>query len=337
MIHALIVDDSAVIRMAVSSILTATGKFTVETAPDPLIAMRKMEKRRPDVIVLDLELPHMDGITFLRQMMSTDPLPVVICSGIANRESELGMRALEEGAVDIIAKPKLGVRDFVETSAPEIIEVIRSAASSRIYRPAIPRPSTIAPLRFTTDKIVAIAASTGGTEAIRTVLQGMPPDCPGLVIVQHMPAVFTAAFANRLHEICRIDVKEAAQDDKLVPGRALIAPGNRHTLVRKSGAHYVVEISDEAPLNHHRPSADVLFASVAEAAGPNAIGVVLTGMGDDGAEGLARMRHNGAATIAQDEATSVVFGMPQKAIQRGAVQEVVPLPAIADAVLRALD
>jgi len=337
MIHALIVDDSAVIRMALGSILSATSEFTVETASDPLIAARKMATKRPDVIVLDLELPQMDGITFLRSIMSTHPLPVVICSGIANRESELGVSALEQGAIDIIAKPKLGVRDFVEDSAREIIDVIRSAAAGRMrrYAPVAPRLST--PLRFTTDKIVAIAASTGGTEAIRAVLQGMPPDCPGIVIVQHMPAAFTAAFAGRLNEICPIDVKEAAQDDKILPGRALIAPGNRHLVVRRSGAHYVVGIRETPAVNHHRPSADVLFKSVADAAGPNAIGVVLTGMGDDGAAGLAEMRHNGAATIAQDEATCVVFGMPQKAIQRGAVQEVVPLGEIAEAVLRRLD
>ena len=336
MIHALIVDDSAVIRMAVGSILSATGEFEVETASDPLIAARKIANRRPDVIVLDLELPHMDGITFLRSIIANDPIPVVICSGIASRESELGICALEEGAVDIIAKPKLGVRDFVEESAREIVDVIRSAASGTMRRHTPVAPRTVTPLRFTTDKLVAIAASTGGTEAIRIVLQGMPPDCPGLVIVQHMPAAFTAAFAARLDEICRIRVKEASQDDEIVPGRALIAPGNRHLVVRKSGAHYVVGIRDTEPVNHHRPSADVLFKSVAHAAGPNAIGVILTGMGDDGASGLAEMRRSGAATFAQDEATCVVFGMPHKAIERGAVEEVLPLGRIAEGVLRTI-
>ena len=340
--HVLIVDDSAVVRMTLGSILTATCEFTVETASDPLIAMRKMAQRRPDVIVLDLEMPHMDGLTFLRRIMSTDPLPVVICSGMASRESELGICALEEGAVDIIAKPKLGVRDFVEQSAYSIVDIIRSAAGSRPHRTvAMPFQRTpvrrpLPEIRFTTDKIVAVAASTGGTEAIRTLLLEMPPDCPALVIVQHMPAAFTAAFAKRLHEICRIEVKEAESGDKLAPGRALIAPGNRHTLVRKSGAHYTVEISDTPPVNHHRPSADLLFRSVAEAAGPNAVGVVLTGMGDDGAAGLLEMRQSGAATIAQDEASCVVFGMPKKAIERGAVQDVAPLSAIADAVLRSV-
>ncbi|HEX9160633.1 MAG TPA: chemotaxis protein CheB, partial [Thermoanaerobaculia bacterium] len=244
----LVVDDSAVVRTAIASILGAARDFTVETASDPLIAMRKMALRRPGVIVLDLEMPNMDGLTFLRGIMSADPIPVVICSGMANRESDLGIRALEDGAVDIIAKPKLGVRDFIEEYARDIIEVIRNAAASRpqrrpsagVAQAAAAAPAKAAGIRYTTDKIVAVAASTGGTEAIRTLLQAMPPDAPALVIVQHMPAVFTAAFAKRLHEVCRIDVKEAAAGDKLAAGRALIAPGNRHTLVRKSGAHYVI-------------------------------------------------------------------------------------------------
>ncbi|MGZ7030862.1 MAG: chemotaxis-specific protein-glutamate methyltransferase CheB, partial [Thermoanaerobaculia bacterium] len=285
-----------------------------------------------------------DGLTFLRRIMATDPIPVVICSGMATRESELGICALEEGAVDIIGKPKLGVRDFVVESAYDIVDVIRDAAGSRPRRmsaaiqfPRTPvKPGPLPEIRFTTDKIVAVAASTGGTEAIRTLLLGMPPDCPALVIVQHMPAAFTAAFAKRLNEVCRIVVKEAESGDKLASGRALIAPGNRHTLVRKSGAHYTVEICDTPVVNHHRPSADLLFRSVAEAAGPNAVGVVLTGMGDDGAAGLEEMRRSGAATIAQDEASCVVFGMPKKAIERGAVQDVVALPAMAEAVLRSV-
>jgi two-component system, chemotaxis family, protein-glutamate methylesterase/glutaminase len=339
--HVLVVDDSAVLRTAFAAILGAARDFTVETASDPLIAMRKMAQRRPGVIVLDLEMPNMDGLTFLRGIMSSDPIPVVICSGMANRESDLGIRALEDGAVDIIAKPKLGVRDFVEGYAREIIEVIRNAAASRPRRRAssgVAQPTTAAArpagIRYTTDKIVAVAASTGGTEAIRTLLQAMPPDAPALVIVQHMPAVFTAAFAKRLHEVCRIEVKEAAAGDKVTAGRALIAPGSRHTLVRKSGAHYVIEISDEPPVSHHRPSADLLFRSVAQAAGPNAIGVVLTGMGDDGSAGLLEMRKSGAGTFAQDEASCVVFGMPRKAIERGAVQEVTSINTMADAVLR---
>jgi two-component system chemotaxis response regulator CheB len=341
-IHVLIVDDSAVVRMTLGSILTSSLEFTVESASDPLIALRKIGRRRPDVIVLDLEMPHMDGLTFLRRIMTTDPIPVVICSGMASRESELGICALEEGAVDIIAKPKLGVRNFVELSAAMIVDVIRGAVSSKPSRVRIPalvartQQKPAPEIRFTTDKVVAIAASTGGTEAISTLLQGMPPDCPALVIVQHMPAMFTAAFAKRLHEICRIEVREAAAGDRLGQGRALIAPGSRHTLVRKSGAHYVIDISDTPPVGHHRPSADLLFRSVAEAAGPNAVGVMLTGMGEDGAAGLLEMRQRGAFTLAQDEASCIVFGMPKKAIERGAVQEVVPLSAMADAVLRSV-
>lgn len=343
MTHVLVIDDSAVVRTAVGAILSASREFTVEAASDPLIALRKMSTRRPDVIVLDLEMPHMDGLTFLRKIMATDPVPVVICSGMASRESELGIRALEEGALDVIAKPKVGVRDFLEESSREITDLVRSAAKSRPRRRGhtAHQPSRMAAvaapaqsLRFTTDKVIAVAASTGGTEAIRTLLETMPPDAPPLVIVQHMPAAFTAAFAKRLHEICRIDVKEAASRDKLIAGRALIAPGNRHTLVRKSGAHYVVDISDEPPVGHHRPSADLLFRSVAEAAGPNAVGVVLTGMGEDGAAGLLEMHRAGAATLAQDEASCVVFGMPKKAIERGAVQEIVPLSNMTEAVLR---
>ena len=338
MIHVLIVDDSAVVRMTLASILTSALEFTVESASDPLIAMRKIEQRRPDVIVLDLELPHMDGLTFLRRIMTIDPIPVVICSGMASRESELGICALEQGAVDIIAKPRLGVGDFIEESAQAITDIIRGAVGSRPYRRrlAMPAQRPLAQLCYTTDKVVAIAASTGGTEAIRTLLQEMPPDSPALVLVQHMPAGFTAAFAKRLHEICRIEVREAASGDRLAQEQALIAPGNRHLLVRKSGAHYVAEISDAPPVGHHRPSADLLFRSVADAAGPNAVGVVLTGMGEDGAAGLLEMRRRGAATLAQDEASCIVFGMPKKAIERGAVQDVVPHSAMGDAVLRSV-
>ncbi|HEX9161816.1 MAG TPA: chemotaxis response regulator protein-glutamate methylesterase, partial [Thermoanaerobaculia bacterium] len=341
MIHVLIVDDSSVVRMTLGSILISALDFTLDTASDPIIAMRKIARRRPDVIILDLDMPHMDGLTFLRQLMSTDPIPVVICSGMEDRESELGICALEEGAIDIISKPQLGVRDVAEHSSQTIIEIVRSAAGAQLRRSVAPIPfyRAWAPrgarqVRFTTDKIVAVAASTGGTEAIRRLLLGMTPDCPGMVIVQHLPAALTTAFASRLHEICRIEVREAQPGDKLTPGRALIAPGNRHTIVRKRGAHYVVDVCDTPVVNHHRPSADVLFRSVAQAAGPNAVGVILTGMGNDGAAGLREMRQQGAATIAQDEASCVVFGMPMNAIECGAVEDVLPLDEIADAVLR---
>lgn len=324
-------------------------QFDVVTAPDPIIASQKIAGSRPDVIVLDLEMPRMDGITFLQHIMSSDdPIPVVICSGLAERGSELAMKTLELGAVEVIAKPRFGVRDFIADSEVLISDALRAAAAStRRFRrapPAIPPsprlsadailPPARPAIRITTDRVVAIGASTGGTEALRVVLAGMPPDAPGTVIVQHMPEVFTAAFAKRLNDECRVEVKEAVDGDRISDGRALIAPGNRHLLVQRDGAHYVARVVDGPLVSRHRPSADVLFRSVAQSAGPNAVGVIMTGMGNDGSVGLFEMREAGAMTIAQDEATSVVFGMPKEAIARGAVQQVVPLPAIANAILR---
>jgi len=345
MTHVLVVDDSAVVRMAITALLSSVPGMTVAAAADPLIAMNKMAAQPPDVLILDLEMPRMDGLTFLRKIMSESPIPVVICSGIADRESELGIRALEEGAVDIVTKPKMGVKDFLEESAARIVHTVRCAAQARVrlrlpFPPPVPRltaeailPAPRAEITVTTDKVVAIGASTGGTEAVRTLLESMPLDCPALVVVQHMPEVFTAAFARRLDQTCRIDVKEAETGDRLIPGRALIAPGNRHTLVVRSGAQYVIEVRDGPPVSRHRPSVDVLFRSVAVAAGPNAVGAILTGMGDDGAAGLLEMRQAGAATIAQDEASCIVFGMPKEAIRRGAVEHVLPLQRIAETIL----
>ncbi len=345
MTHVLVVDDSAVVRMALTALLSSVKGMSVTAAADPLIAMSKMAAQKPDVVVLDLEMPRMDGLTFLRKLMSESPLPVVICSGIADRESDLGIRALEEGAVDIITKPKLGVKDFLEESAARIVHTVRCAAEARVrVRPPIPRagprltaeailPAPRAGIRLTTDKVVAIGASTGGTEAVRTLLEAMPHDCPALVVVQHMPEVFTAAFARRLDQTCRIEVKEAESGDRLIPGRALIAPGNRHTLVVRSGAQYHAEVREGPPVSRHRPSVDVLFRSAASAAGPNAVGVILTGMGDDGAAGLLEMRQAGGSTIAQDEASCIVFGMPKEAIERGAVEQILPLQRIAETIL----
>lgn len=343
MIHALIVDDASAVRMTLGSILISALDFTLDSASDPIIAMRKIARRRPDVIILDLEMPHMDGLTFLRQLMATDPIPVVICSGMGDHDSELAINALEEGAIDIISKPGLGVRDLGEQSAQTIIRIVRSAARAQLRRSVAPipfyrawAPRQARQVRFATDKIIAVAASTGGAEAIRRLLLDMPADCPGLVIAQHMPAAFTTAFTSRLHEICRIEVREAQPGDKVTPGRALIAPANRNMTVRKSGVQYVVDVSDTLPGNQRQPNADVLFHSVAQTAGPNAVGVILTGPGDDGAAGLLAMRQQGAMTIAQDEASCVVFGMPMKAIESGAVQDVLPLDEISDAVLRAV-
>jgi two-component system chemotaxis response regulator CheB len=350
-LHVLVIDDSAVVRQVMQVMLTQVGGMKVTVAADPLIAMKKMERQRPDVIVLDLEMPRMDGLTFLRKTMAEDPIPVVICSSVVGRGTEGALRALEEGAVDVVAKPNVGVRNFLEESAVMLVDTVRAAAGARLRRrgaravtPARARPKLTADsvlparrrrgLAHTTDRVVAIGASTGGTEAVHTILEAMPVDGPGIVIVVHMPEKFTATFADRLNQLCTIDVKEASTGDRIVEGRALIAPGNRHTVVERSGAQYRVRITDGPLVSRHRPSVDVLFRSVAQAAGPNAVGVILTGMGDDGAVGLLEMQQAGAATMAQDEATSVVFGMPKVAIARGAAGQVVPLPRIAGLVLK---
>ncbi len=341
-LRVLVVDDSAVVRQALSQILGQAG-MEVAVANDPIIAMEKMRRERPDVIVLDIEMPRMDGLTFLQRIMSEDPIAVVVCSGLAGPGTEIALNALEEGALDVVAKPRLGVKGFLEDSARRIVHVVRAAAEAKV-RARTPRLSArrlgadaVAPkrrvVRETTHKVVVVGASTGGTEALRLLLEAMPPDAPGIAVVQHMPEVFTAQFAKRLDQTCRIEVKEAETNDRLVPGRALVAPGNRHLVVRRSGALYFVDVVDGPPVSLHRPSVNVLFRSAAQAAGPNAVGVILTGMGDDGAAGLAEMRAAGARTIAQDEATSVVFGMPKEAILRGGVDEVLPLPRIARAIL----
>lgn len=340
----MVVDDSAVVRQVLLAILTRAGML-VEVAADPLIALRKMRGWRPDALVLDIEMPRMDGLTFLRKIMSEDPVPVLVCSGLAGRGTEVALQALEEGAVDIVEKPRLGVKGFLEDSAARLVEAVRGASQARVRLRAggpgaRPRADAVLPtfrphaLQRTTQKVVAVGASTGGTEALRAMLEAMPPDAPGIAVVQHMPEVFTAAFARRLEQTCRIEVREAKDGDRVCSGRALVAQGNRHLAVRRSGAHYFAEILDGPPVSRHKPSVDVLFRSVAQSAGRNAVGVILTGMGDDGAAGLLQMRQAGAYAIAQDEATSVVFGMPREAIARGAVHEVLPLPLIAASVLR---
>ena len=341
-IHVLVVDDSAVVRQAFSMLLS--GKFSVDTAADPFIAERKIVKQRPDVVVLDLQMPRMDGFTFLKQIMSRDPLPVVICSSAAPRGSQTAMRALEEGAVDIILKPLVGVRDFLAEQAVTIADALRAAAQARVTRimPITPRlsadvilpPAAAAPMHIDRPPIVAVGASTGGTEALRAIIEKLPPTAPAMVVVQHMPEGFTAAFAQRLESLSQVKVKEAADGDEIHAGRVLIAPGNRHLLVQRRGTKYFAHVTDGPLVSRHRPSVDVLFRSTAQSAGGNAIGVILTGMGNDGAEGLAEMRAAGASTIAQDEATSVIFGMPKEAIARGAAESVLPLHHIAPALLR---
>ncbi|GAB4487874.1 MAG: chemotaxis response regulator protein-glutamate methylesterase [Thermodesulfovibrionales bacterium] len=320
----------------------------IGSAPDPYIASEKMKSETPDVITLDIEMPRMDGLTFLHKIMSQHPIPVVICSSVSERGSETAFRALEYGAVEIIEKPRIGARQFLEESRIRICDAVKAAAVARIRKvPAgpqsvapkltadavIPRqPATAMPR--TTEKVVVVGASTGGTEALRTFLESMPLDAPGIVIVQHMPENFTAAFAKRLDGLCRISVKEAEDNDTVYRGRALIAPGNRHTLLKRSGARYFVEVKDGPLVSRHRPSVDVLFRSAARYAGKNAVGVIMTGMGDDGAQGMFELMEAGAYTIAQDEKSCVVFGMPKEAIKRGAVAKVLPLEAISSAVVK---
>jgi len=345
-IAVLIVDDSAVVRQTLTEILSSDAEIEViGAASDPFVAAERMRARTPDVITLDIEMPRMDGLTFLKKIMSQHPVPVVICSSLAEEGAETTLKALEYGAVEIVTKPRLGSRLFLEESRLMLCEAVKAAARARLRqvraRPVEPKltadavlpPPTGAMLK-TTEKVVLIGASTGGTEALRALLEVLPENSAGIVIVQHMPELFTHAFANRLDGLCQITVKEAETNDTVLPGRALIAPGNRHLLLRRSGARYFVEVKDGPLVSRHRPSVDVLFRSAAHYAGPNAVGVILTGMGDDGARGMLEMKQAGAFTIAQDEATSVVFGMPNEAIKRGAVDQVLPLGRIAAAVLQ---
>jgi len=346
-IRVLVVDDSAVVRQTLTEVLSSDEEIEViGAAGDPFVAADRIRDEVPDVITLDIEMPRMDGLTFLQKIMSQHPIPVVICSSLAQEGAESTLKALEYGAVEIIAKPRLGSKQFLEESQIVLCQTVKAAASARL-RPIQPRhavepkltadailaPATGAMVE-TTEKVVAIGASTGGTEALTTVLEAMPSDAPGTVIVQHMPEMFTRAFANRLNGLCNIAVKEAESNDTVLRGRALIAPGNHHMLLKRSGARYYVEIKDGPLVARHRPSVDVLFRSAARYAGQNAVGVILTGMGDDGASGMHEMKKAGAYTIAQDEETCVVFGMPNEAIKRGAVDKVLPLPSVASAILR---
>jgi two-component system chemotaxis response regulator CheB len=346
-VRVLVVDDSASVRQALVRLLGSDPEIEISgTAPDPFIAAARIEEQVPDVVTLDIEMPRMDGLTFLERIMSQHPIPVVICSSLAQAGAQTTLRALELGAVEIIAKPRLGTTQFLEDSRIQLCDAVKAAAKARVGRlagrmhPVAPKltadavlsPATHAMLE-TTETVIVIGASTGGTEALREVLERLPPDCPGIVIVQHMPELFTRAFAERLDRICRISVKEAEQNDTVLRGRALIAPGGRHLLLKRSGARYYVEVRDGPLVSRHRPSVDVLFRSAARYAGANALGVIMTGMGDDGARGMLEMKENGAATIAQDEKSCVIFGMPNEAIKRGAAGQVLPLERIPMALL----
>jgi two-component system chemotaxis response regulator CheB len=345
----LIVDDSAVVRQTLARILASDPTIEViGTASDPFAAAEHILREKPDVITLDIEMPRMDGLTFLQKLMAQHPIPVVICSSLAGEGSASTFKALEYGAVEIIEKPRLGTKQFLEESRVRICDAVKAAGAARL-RPAAVRASRIEPkltadavmpearptaMVQTTERVVALGASTGGTEALRVVLEMLPGDAPGMVVVQHMPERFTGTFAQRLDGLCAVTVKEAENGDTVFRGRVLIAPGNRHTLLKRSGARYYVEVRDGPLVARHRPSVDVLFRSVARYAGKNAVGVLMTGMGDDGARGLTEMKQAGAVTFAQDEATSVVFGMPHEAIKRGGVDRVLPLDRIAGEVLR---
>lgn len=352
-IRVLVIDDSASVRQTMASILEEDPEIEVmATAGDPFIAARRMQDEVPDVITLDVEMPRMDGITFLRKLMHQCPVPVVMCSSLTEEGSETLLQALEAGAVDVILKPRVGVADHLTEHHLEIRDVVKAAAKARIRGrraeapghqlaekkltadAVLPPPSGKAMSR-TTEMVVCMGASTGGTEALREVLQALPANSPGIVIVQHMPERFTKAFAKRLDGLCEVSVKEAEQGDPVLRGHVLIAPGGRHMMLERQGARYQVAVKDGPLVSRHRPSVDVLFRSAARCAGSNAVGIIMTGMGDDGARGLLEMKEAGARTFAQDEASSIVFGMPREAIARGAADHIVPLNAIARELLHA--
>ena len=345
-INVLIVDDSAVVRQVLTATLTQDpGIKVIGAVADPVFAMARMQTQWPDVIVLDVEMPRMDGITFLKKLMAERPTPVVICSTLTEKGAETTMQALAAGAVSIVTKPKIGLKQFLQDDSESLIVAVKAAARANLRRlTSAPSKSVVPPAKLTadailtasvhamletTDRIVAIGTSTGGTQALEVILTALPRVCPGIVIVQHMPEKFTGAFAARLNNLSQIEVREAVNGDRVMPGRALIAPGGRHMLLKRSGAQYYVEVVDGPPVSRHRPSVDVLFRSVAKCAGKNALGIIMTGMGDDGAKGLKEMHDMGASTLGQDEDSCVVYGMPKEALKLGAVKREIPLDRIA--------
>jgi two-component system chemotaxis response regulator CheB len=352
-IRVLIVDDSAVVRQVLTQRLSADRAFTViGAAADPIFAMERMAKEWPDVIVLDVEMPRMDGLTFLRKIMSERPTPVVICSTLTTQGADTTMQAMAAGAVNIVAKPKVNLKQYLQEESDDLLAVVKAAAQARVRRmTGAPRAATPIPAKLsadavlpglssqramseTTDRVVALGTSTGGTQALEAVLSVLPVDSPGIVIVQHMPEAFTAAFAQRLNTVCEIEVREARNGDRVHTGLALIAPGGKHLVLERNGAQYRVAVVDGPPVSRHRPSVDVLFRSVARAAGRNALGVIMTGMGDDGARGLKEMRDAGARTLGQDEDSCVVYGMPKEAFRMGGVERELPLDAIPQAIVK---
>ncbi len=356
-LRVLVVDDSAVVRQTLADILESDPDIEViGTASDPFVAARRIQQEVPDVITLDVEMPRMDGITFLRRIMAQRPMPVVMCSSLVEERSETLIQALEAGAVDIILKPRVDTKQALHEARTRICDVVKAAGKARprvrsggAAEPAamraptakltadamLPPPRPGHAMARTTEMVICIGASTGGTESLRVVLEALPPAAPGIVIVQHMPEKFTAAFARRLDSLCQVEVREAADGDSVRRGRVLIAPGDKHVMLQRSGARYHVAVKDGPLVSRHRPSVDVLFRSAAQHAGANAVGIIMTGMGDDGARGLGEMKAAGAFTVAQDEATSVVFGMPKEAIARGCVDRILPLDLLAAEIVRA--
>ena len=350
-IKVMIVDDSALVRQVVSQALASdAGIEVIATASDPIFALEKMKSRWPDVLIVDIEMPRMDGITFLKKIMAEHPTPVVICSSLAEQGAQATFEALSAGAVAIITKPKLGLKSFLEDASNDIVQAVRSAARANMgalrsstagavfNRPkntadVMLSPASNRALERTTDQVIAIGTSTGGTQALEAVLTKLPATCLGIIIVQHMPEKFTAMFAERLNSLCQIEVLEAKNGDRVIPGRALIAPGGKHMMLKRNGAQYVVDVADGPLVNRHKPSVDVLFRSVAKFAGANALGIIMTGMGDDGARGIKEMHDAGARTVAQDEASCVVFGMPKEAIKLGCVDQTLPLNRIPEAMI----
>lgn len=351
-IRVMVIDDSALMRQVICKILEQEpGIEIIGTAADPIIALDMMKDAWPDVITLDIEMPRMDGITFLKKIMREHPTPVVVCSSFTEKGAEITMDALASGAVSIITKPKTGIRQFILDAADDLVTAVHAAARANMHNvnttakaaPLSPkltadamramRTAASPALAKATEGIVAMGTSTGGTQALEVVLCMLPAECPGILVVQHMPEKFTEMFAARLNSRCQVEVREACDGDRVTPGLVLIAPGGKHMLLRRSGTQYTVTVSDGPLVNRHKPSVDVLFHSVAKAAGKNALGIIMTGMGDDGARGLYEMHQAGAKTIAQDQATCVVYGMPKEAVKLGGVDKTLPLEMIANEIL----